>query len=235
MNVISSLISDLQTSWCSLHDLDRAQAVKIIHQLGVSLRELAPLLNCSPSLLSHLLQAGQAPIEDRVLARLGALSTRALVRDARTVGTRRTAFGYEEITYELERTARQESQAILRWLEHENVAGADRVEVIDQAHACVAMAERASQLQQISSAPVLSMDDVIRLCWPIEPEPGKVRFFPDRAHRLAAWTVIGISDTQVCQRAFELAREKLASGRATTSGMEGSMRVLAPQSMQPAA
>ncbi len=66
------------------------------------------MLNCSPSLLTHLLQAGQAPLEDRALARQGVLSTRALVRRAKAVGIRRTALHREEIAYEREQLAMAE-------------------------------------------------------------------------------------------------------------------------------
>lgn len=133
MNVASSLIADLQTSWYSLHDLDRAQELKSIHQLGVSLRTLSSALNCSPSLLTHLLQAGQAPPEDCLLARQGLLSTRALVRRARAVGARRTALHREEIAYERELAALRFSQAIGRWLDEKGVESTDRESVIEQA------------------------------------------------------------------------------------------------------
>jgi len=57
MTDTSFAIADLQSRWHTLNDLDRAQAIKVIHQSGVSLRNLASRLNCSPSLLTHLLQA----------------------------------------------------------------------------------------------------------------------------------------------------------------------------------
>src|ERR1035438_878283 len=133
MTVAPPLVADLQSRWYSLHDLDRAQAVKSIHQSGVSLRALSASLNCSPSLLTHLLQAGQAPLEDRLLAHQGLLSTRGLVRRARTVGTRRTALHREEIAFERELEALQFSQAIGRWLDEEGVASGDRERVVEQA------------------------------------------------------------------------------------------------------
>jgi lambda repressor-like predicted transcriptional regulator len=100
-------ITDLQSRWHTLNDLDRAQAIKPIHQSGMSLRNLASRLNCSPSLLTHLMQAAQAPIEDQVLAGQGALSTRALWRAAKAVGTWRIALHPEEIAFERERAAVQ--------------------------------------------------------------------------------------------------------------------------------
>jgi lambda repressor-like predicted transcriptional regulator len=107
MTNTSFAIVDLQSRWHTLDDLNRAQAIKVIHQSGVSLRNLASRLNCSPSLLTHLLQAAQAPIEDQVLAGQGALSTRALWRAAKAVGTWRIALHPEEIAFERERAAVQ--------------------------------------------------------------------------------------------------------------------------------
>jgi lambda repressor-like predicted transcriptional regulator len=107
MTNTSFAIADLQSRWHALNDLDRAKAIKAVHQSGMSLRNLASRLNCSPSLLTHLLQAAQAPIEDQVLAGQGALSTRALWRAAKAVGTWRIALHPEEIAFERERAAVQ--------------------------------------------------------------------------------------------------------------------------------
>src|ERR1035438_7576279 len=53
MTDTGSAIADLQSHWHALCDLDRARAVQSIHQDGMSLRALAPQLNCSPSLLDR--------------------------------------------------------------------------------------------------------------------------------------------------------------------------------------
>jgi DNA-binding transcriptional MerR regulator len=222
MTIVPALVTDLKARWYSLHDLDRAQAVRVIHQLGVSLRELARHLNCSPSLLSHLLQAGQASIADCILARQGALSTRALVRNARTEGTRRTASGHEEVTYEMERAAHKHSRAILRWLGDEDVLDVDQEQVIDQAGISIPMAKQPGQVQRNSMVAVVSTDDTARSCWPVEPGLSKARLLAGHAQRLAARTVLGIPDDRIRQRAFELARDKLAGGRSATRGMHAS-------------
>ena len=57
MNDTSHTISDLQSKWDTLCDLDRARAVRAIHQDGTSLRELAKALKRSPSLLRHRIEA----------------------------------------------------------------------------------------------------------------------------------------------------------------------------------
>jgi len=103
MNNTSFTVEELRTTWHALSDLDRADRVENIHENGFSLREIASYLNCSASLLSHLLQAAQAPFEDRALARQGLLSTRDLVRRARSTGIRRANRHREEIAFEKER------------------------------------------------------------------------------------------------------------------------------------
>jgi lambda repressor-like predicted transcriptional regulator len=82
MTDTSFTITDLQSKWGTLHDLDRARAVRAIHQSGTSLNELAKALKRSPSLLRHLLKTLQAPRVDQLLARNGKLTTNQLVRRA---------------------------------------------------------------------------------------------------------------------------------------------------------
>jgi hypothetical protein len=223
MTDASSLISDLQAHWSTLHDLDRAQAVKSIHHLGVSLYRLALLLNCSPSLLSQLLQAAQAPIEDCLLSRLGVLSTAALVRRAKAVGTRPTPRSHEEAAYEMERTAREDSQAILLWLADERVAVADLVQVIEKARTIVSMAERVGRIGQDSLDGFLFTNENVRFFWPAELELGNAHVLSGHALRLAAWAFLGISDAQVRRRAFELALDLLAGDSVAMRGMVRNM------------
>jgi lambda repressor-like predicted transcriptional regulator len=64
MSDTSEAISDLQSKWDTLCDLDRARAVRAIHQTGTSFRELAKALKRSPSLLRHLIEALSASRED---------------------------------------------------------------------------------------------------------------------------------------------------------------------------
>src|ERR1035441_7729018 len=112
MTISSSSVAELQAKWHTLHDLDRARAVYAIHLAGASLRTLAKALNCSPSLLRHLLVALQAPVSDRALARAGQISTRELARRAKIAGIRRVAMRQEVLEIERERAARTGSRAI---------------------------------------------------------------------------------------------------------------------------
>lgn len=84
MPTSSPAIADLRARWHILTDLDRASALLPIIESGISRRDLAHDLNCSESLIRHLLQAVAAPPEDQELARRGAISTNELVRRTRT-------------------------------------------------------------------------------------------------------------------------------------------------------
>src|ERR1035438_6926062 len=52
MTVAPPLVADLESRWHSLHDLDRAQAVKSIHPGSVVLSELLPII-VDPSFTSR--------------------------------------------------------------------------------------------------------------------------------------------------------------------------------------
>lgn len=105
-------VADLRSRLHTLCDLDRARAVQSLHQDGMTLRAIASQLNCSPSLLSHLLRAAQASAEDRELARCGEIGTRELARRAGSSGTRSTSMQREAVAFDLERAATQASQSI---------------------------------------------------------------------------------------------------------------------------
>ncbi len=207
MTDTSFAVADLQSRWCALSDLDRAQAIKSIQQSGVTLRKLASFLNCSPSLLAHLLQAGQAPLEDRVLARRGELSTRALVRSAKATGVRYTTLHREAIAFERESEARRHSKAIKRWLGEQGVADADRGQVIKRACLYLSPPEWTERRPIVAIPAGMSADNTVHKCLTTQPDPTEVGFAAGIAWQLAHWVVAGISDHRVRQRALELAND----------------------------
>jgi hypothetical protein len=129
----SQVIAQLQSQWRGLQDLDRAQAIKAIQRLGVRLRDLAAKLNCSSSLLSYLLRASEAPLEDLAAARRGELSTRALVQRSRESARNRDPFNREAVAFEVARDIREGSQLILKWLEDQDVPNNIRCQVLEVA------------------------------------------------------------------------------------------------------
>ena len=141
MTEISSAVAELQTRWPNLCDLDRAQAVLSIQQAGMSLRELARHLKCSPSLLSYLLRVAQAPAEDRARARRGEISTRALARIVGIIGSRGIVRQPEAIAFERERDAFHASKTVLSWFADEEAEANDQSQIIRQAQSHLIEAE----------------------------------------------------------------------------------------------
>jgi hypothetical protein len=124
-----SSLAELQSRWHTLCDLDRARAIQSMRQAGVGVRELAGRLNCSPSLLSYLQWAARASAENRELARSGGISTRELVRRARSSASHSISFLREALAFEDECEAIQASRAISKWLDEEGIMNDDRVKV----------------------------------------------------------------------------------------------------------
>ena len=199
MTEISPAIAELRSRWTNLCDLDRAQAILCIQQEGMSLRRLAPHLKCSPSLLSYLLRAAQAPAEDRERARLGEISTRALGRIAKTAGTRGTVRSNEAIAFERERAAFQASKTVLSWFEDEEVAEADQSEIIELARV------QLIEAQGWEEAFIQNrLDDLVGESWNGQIGPGTNRPAAWFVLRLALWTLRRIPEDWVRNRALEI-------------------------------
>jgi transposase-like protein len=210
----SSAVADLQSHWHTLCDLDRARAVQAVHLAGVSLKDLAPELNCSATLLSHLLRALQASAKDRELARSGEISTRELVRRAGSSGTRSTLRRREAIAFELERAALLASEAITKWLDEEKVAGSDREQVIVQACLHLTSADKLDLGSLGATLPDLPVNEVIRLFRPALLQTDEEQTVARFARWLGLWTLHWISDDRVRARALELAGgEKIKTSR----------------------
>jgi transposase-like protein len=118
-----SAVSNLQSQWRNFADLDRARAIYAIHRAGTSLRALAKALNCSESLLRHLLTTLHAPAEDRSLAYKGKISTNELARRARAAGARRASKHREALELERAQEARKGCRMICDWITSEGISG----------------------------------------------------------------------------------------------------------------
>ena len=209
MTISSSAVADLQGKWHTLHDLDRARAVYMIHQTGVSLRELAKALNCSPSLLGYLLVALQAPATDRALARDGRISTRELTRRARTTGIRRATRHREALELDRERAALVGRQAILNWLAAENIFSSYGEQIVEEARWSLAIAEQTGKLPRGAAPPDMLTTDIIQRCRPAEPKRDSISFVAWYAYWLALWAFFAFPDAQVRLPALDLALESL--------------------------
>src|SRR5664279_3866607 len=133
MTDTSPAVAKLQSEWHSLPDLDRARAVCAIKQSGVSTRAIALQLHVSESLLRHLLQALQAPIEDRFNAQKRNTSTNELARKAKAAGIRRSSMHREALEFERTQASLKGCRAICDWLAEEGVPGSYGEQIVDEA------------------------------------------------------------------------------------------------------
>ena len=209
MTSFSSVVVGLQDKSHTLHDLDRAGAVYAIHQSAVSLRELAKALNCSPSLLGHLLAALQAPAADRALASEGKLSTRELVRRAKVVGTRRTVRHREALELERAKASLVGRRAICDWLAAENISESYGEQIIEEARRSLAVAEQARKLPHGAAPPDMTTAEIIQRCRPAEPKTAAITVVAWYDKWLALWAYYSMPETQVRLATLDLALEKL--------------------------
>jgi hypothetical protein len=172
----------------------------------MSLQKLAPHLNCSPSLLSRMLQAAQAPEADRARARRGEMSTRALARCAVVAGTCGTDRYHEAVAFEHEQAAFQASQTITEWFKEEGVASADREQIIEQARSHLVKADQRAKDRQESFLMAMLLNEGSQPSRPAQFENRRDHSLAWYAVRLALCAVRQIPDERVHDRALELAR-----------------------------
>ena len=166
---ISPAVAKLQSDWHTLHDLDRARAVNAINRAGASVRELAKALNCSPSLLRHLLGALQAPPEDRYLAHQGKISTNELVRRAQAAAIDRETSKRTALERERCQASQKGCKAISDWLAAEGIAGPTGAQVVGEARTTLAIAEHNNTLPRDAAPPGMQVSEIIQRCRPAEP------------------------------------------------------------------
>jgi transposase-like protein len=205
----SSAVADLQSRWHELCDLDRARAVQSILETGVSLRKLATHLNCSASLLSYLLKAAKALVEDRELARFGEISTRELVRRTGSSRGRSTSKAREAIAYDRECAAIQASHAITKWLDEQKLTYAERAKVLSQAQLLNVDADEIVLGSLEGFLPDVPLDEVIRIFRPSGLEWDRANSVGWHSEWLAHWSLHGILDDVIRVRAFEIASSAL--------------------------
>jgi len=204
----ASAVTDLQSHWPTLSDLDRASAVFTIHQAGTSLREVAKALNNSESLLRHLLTALQAPIEDRYLARQGKISTRELARRAKVAGTRSATKHHEQIELERAQRALQGCRTICNWLAAEEMPGSYGEQIVDEARRLFARAEQDRKFPKGAAPTDMPTAEIIQRCRPAEAKNNSTSFIARYAWWLALWVFYSMTDAIARDHALQLALER---------------------------
>ena len=208
MPTTSSAVADLQLQWHTLHDVDRAKAVFAIRRAGTSLRELAKALNCSESLLRHLLAALQAPAADRLLARQGKISLNELVRRSKAAGIRRSSMHREAREFERARAALQGCRTICDWLVAEQMPGSYGEQIVEAARLLFANAELTGKFPKDAAPAGTPTAEIIQRCRPAAAEDDSAGFITRHGWWLARWAYYSMTDVNVRDRALELALEK---------------------------
>jgi lambda repressor-like predicted transcriptional regulator len=207
MNHASDIISDLQSKWDTLGDLDRARAVRAIYKNGTSLRELAKALKRSPSLLRHLLEALGAPPEDQLLARQGELTTNELVRRSKAAGIARATRQREALELERTQASLKGCKAIWDWLRGEGFSGPLGAQIVGEARQTLAVNEENKTLSRDAAPPGTPVSEIIRRCRPAELKTDATSNVTWFGRWLSLWAAYSMTDSWVRYKAIELALE----------------------------
>lgn len=208
MTDTSFTITDLQSKWGTLHDLDRARAVRAIHRSGTSLNELAKALKCSPSLLRHLLKTLQAPQADQSLARNGKLTTNQLVRRAQAAEVSLATKQREAEAVKRTQASLLGCKAICDWVADEGLAGPFAGQIIGKARWVLAAKEENKTLPRDAAPPHMPVKEIIQKCRPTDLKTYEIYSLAWFVHWFTLWAAYSMTDSWVRYKAIELALEK---------------------------
>lgn len=214
----SPAIADLPAQWHLLQDLDRADAVWTIHESGVSLRGLARALNCSESLLRHLLHARSASPEDLVLARKGEITTWEAARRSKARRSCQASMQPkdEATESELSELAAKGCATILRWLSELELLDPYRIQIAKEALSLLVKAEEAGKLPSETVPYGFTTARVIQQCRPVDPQPQNAAAISWFGRWLAFWAFYVIPNAIARQQALDLAISRPADNLATS-------------------
>jgi len=209
----NSAVTDLQSRWHNLSDLDRAQAIRsVIRSEHISQRQLAAALNCSESLLRHLLLAAQAKPEDRALARQGTISTRELKRRSTATTIRRTQKHHESIEFERTKASLKGCKNILEWLASERVARPYGEQIIGEVRLQFFHAEQNGRLPREAAPVDMTNAEIIRRCKPDDLESEEINYLAGYVKWLMLWVFFTMPDSRIRDQAIDLALRDQAKG-----------------------
>ena len=200
-------ISQLQSDWFKLSDLDRARAVLTIKQSGISIRKVADQLQLSEPLLRHLLQALQAPASDQVLARQGKISTNELVRRAKAVCLRPSAQQREGIVLERTLQPGKAADLICDWLLQTQLFGPAREMIIKEAQREFFAMKEAGFRPSLAAPSGMPTSQIIKRVKPPALTDDRIDIVAWFAHWLCRWSFFAFPDEGIRDTALDLARQ----------------------------
>ncbi len=201
-------IAELKTDWINLHDLDRAQAVKDLHEAGDPIRQIADHLQKPESSLRRLLTALDAPVEDRALARKGLIPTNELVRRSRAAGLQRAAQNREEIKLERERQTLLAAERICKWLLETQMIAPNCEMIVDEVRRKFHNMAQAGLHPTRVAPPDTPIDEIIEQTRPPAIKDDCIDVTGWYAQWLTRWTFFAFPDEDIRDNALDLVLEK---------------------------
>ena len=170
-----------------------------------SIRELARELNCGESLLRGLILAIRAPVEDRLLAHWGKISTNELVRRAKVAEIKSAAKEHEATEFERTQASIRGSKTICDWLIQEKWSGGFGEQIFCEAQRKLALAERTNQFPKDAAPAAMAVVEIIRRCRPPALTTDAINPLATAACWLARWALCAFTDPGVRYQALKLA------------------------------
>ena len=153
--------------------------------------------------LRHLLIALDAPVQDRILARRGEISTNELVRRSHAAGLRCTARHREEVELERARQARKAADQICTWLAGIGLNKPNCEIIIDEVR---------RKFYTLAPAPPtrvdLTVDQIIERTKPPELIDDSIDIINRFILWLLRWTYFAFPDPIIRDQALDIALEK---------------------------
>ena len=180
--LIPTTVKELRARWESLHDLDRAEAVRGIHETGKSIRSIATELGYrSEAHLRTLLKAAKAPLADRILAREGKITMSELAQ--RSV----VKLSDDQLR---DKECKKWSISICRWLQEEKFSWAHQDTILEEARRDLMLEEVAGGPPSFTRPKAVSLAQVIERTRPRDQEDEiEIAYY---ARWLARWICVAV-------------------------------------------
>jgi AraC-like DNA-binding protein len=206
-------ITNLQSKWRTISDVDRSIAITPILAAGSSGRQLAAALGCSEALIRHLKRLAKASLEEKRQLRVGLISTREAIRhiEARRAVKARKASEAEEAA-NLDASMRGADQ-IICWFRDEEISHPYAEQIVIETRRKLVEAEMTNTLTKEKAPTDMPVAEIIRRSGLAVPASTNDLSFVERfACWLALWACYVMPDAQIRDGALDFALSKLAVG-----------------------
>ena len=169
MSDASDAISDLQSNWDTLCDLDRARAVCAIHKTGTSLRNSRRPSNAAP--LYSVISSKHSELRRKTSsshAKASSPPTNSSADPERRESPARLGNATHSNS-SVPRLSQKGCNAICDWIGAEGLSGPTGAQIIKEARWTLAVNEENKTLPRDAAPPGTPVSEIIRRCRPAEP------------------------------------------------------------------